>query len=201
MTAMTSVPLPKPVSTDLTIKSDSVLTNPNLEAGCVVSVFYIKLKHKVILSIFANWFLPKALLKIYISQTTLKHGIMALRHCIENWKVSGSNCTSLCLFHMKTTASVTKSSHQDHGSWYLNLPIFFLYIHSPVLLQNQKFLSRPSQIASTIMTMNVTCTPNNLTHTQKSLHCIDFFLSCPWMILSCITSCDGHKLWKLSTVS
>ena len=97
MTAMTSVQLLKPVSTDQTIKSDSVLTNPNSEAGGVVC-FFIKLKHKVILSIFANWFLPKALLKIYIKQTTLKHGIMALRHSIENWKVSGSNRTSLSVF-------------------------------------------------------------------------------------------------------
>ena len=33
------------------------------------------------------------------------------------------------LFHMKITVSVTKSSHQDCGLCYLNLPIFFLYIH------------------------------------------------------------------------
>ena len=36
---------------------------------------------------------------------------------------------------------VTKSSHQDCGPCYLHLPIFFLYIHSPLLLEN-KNLSR-----------------------------------------------------------
>ena len=44
------------------------------------------------------------------------------------------------LFHMKITASVTKSSHQDRGLSYLHLPIFFLNIHSPLLRQNKKFL-------------------------------------------------------------
>ena len=54
---------------------------------------------------------------------------------------------------------------------------------------------------------------NNNTQIQKSVHGIDssmlkllefanlfvlFFLPCTWMILSCITSCEGHKLWKLS---
>ena len=33
------------------------------------------------------------------------------------------------LFHMRIIASVTKSSHQDRGPWYLRLPIFFL-IHA-----------------------------------------------------------------------
>ena len=41
------------------------------------------------------------------------------------------------LFHMKITASVGKSSHQDRGPCYLHLPIFFLYIHSPFLLENK----------------------------------------------------------------
>ena len=41
---------------------------------------------------------------------------------------------------MKITVSVTKSLHQDRGQCYLHLPIFFLYIHSPVLLENNKFL-------------------------------------------------------------
>ena len=109
MTAMTSVQLPKPVSADLTIKSDSVLTNPNSEAGCVVC-FFIKLKNKVILCIFANWFLSKALLKIYITQTTLKHGIMALRHCIKNWKVSGSNRTSLSAFTIRKPLQVLQKA-------------------------------------------------------------------------------------------
>ena len=43
------------------------------------------------------------------------------------------------LFHIKITANVTKSSHQDCGPCYLHLPIFnFLYIHSPFLLENKK---------------------------------------------------------------
>ena len=33
---------------------------------------------------------------------------------------------------------------------------FFLYIHSFVLLQNKKFLCRPSQILCTVTTMNIT---------------------------------------------
>ena len=32
------------------------------------------------------------------------------------------------LFHMKITASVTKTLHQDCGPCYLHLPIFFFYI-------------------------------------------------------------------------
>ena len=58
---------------------------------------------------------------------------------------------------MKITASVTKSSLQDCGPCYFHLPIFFLYIHYPILLQNKKFLYRPSQVACTVTTMNVTC--------------------------------------------
>ena len=45
---------------------------------------------------------------------------------------------SFSLFHMKIIASVTKSSHQDSGLCCLLLPIFFLYVHSPLLLENQK---------------------------------------------------------------
>ena len=37
------------------------------------------------------------------------------------------------LFHMQ-------SPHQDHGPCYLQLPVFFLYIHSPLLLENKKLL-------------------------------------------------------------
>ena len=69
---------------------------------------------------------------------------------------------NISLFHMKITASVTKSSHQDSGPCYLHLPTFFLYIHTPVLLQNKKFLCRPSQIACTVTTINVTCTQATL---------------------------------------
>ena len=42
--------------------------------------------------------------------------------------------TRLSLFHMKITARITKSSHQDCGPCYLHLPVF-LYIHSPPLWQ------------------------------------------------------------------
>ena len=37
------------------------------------------------------------------------------------------------------TANVTKSKYQDCGQCYLQLPIFFLYIH-PLLLKNKKLL-------------------------------------------------------------
>ena len=84
--------LTKPISTDLTKKSDSVLTNPNSEGGCAAFKFFIKSKHKVILSASTNWFLLKALLIIHVTQITLEHGIMALRHCNEN-QVSSSNPT------------------------------------------------------------------------------------------------------------
>ena len=94
---------------------------------------------------------------------------------------------------------------------------FFLYIlYTPVLQQNKKFLCRPSQIVCTVTTMNVTCTQAALrVHenpcTVLILLCWNylnlpvcpsffFFLPCAWMILSCSTSCEGHKLWKLSTV-
>ena len=104
---------------------------------------------------------------------------------------------------------------------YTYLPIYFLYIHSPVLLQNKKFLCRPLQIACTATTINVTCTQATVRVHRNSwywflyvkiiwicqfLHhfffffFFFFFLPSAWMILSCITSCEGHKLWKLSTV-
>ena len=38
------------------------------------------------------------------------------------------------------TANVTKSKYQDCGQCYLQLSIFFLYIHSPLLLKNKKLL-------------------------------------------------------------
>ena len=43
----------------------------------------------------------------------------------------------LSLFHLKNTASVTKSSHEDRGPCYLHLQNFFLYIHSPPLLEKK----------------------------------------------------------------
>ena len=46
----------------------------------------------------------------------------------------------LSLLHMKVTSSVTKSTYQDHSSCNLLLPISFLYIFSPLLLQNENLL-------------------------------------------------------------
>ena len=40
-------------------------------------------------------------------------------------------------FPYENHSSVTKSSHQDCGSCYLHLPIFFLYIHSPLQLEKK----------------------------------------------------------------
>ena len=113
--------------------------------------------------------------------------------------------TFLSLFKMKITANVTKGLHQDRGLSYLHLPIFFLYMHSPVLLQNKKFLCRPSQ---TGYEHERNMHTSDVTHTRKSLHGIDpcmlklfefvnfslSFLSCAWLVLLCITSCEGHKL-------
>ena len=48
--------------------------------------------------------------------------------------------TKVSLFHLKITVSFTKSSHQDHGPCYLHLPSFFLNMHTPLLLENKKFL-------------------------------------------------------------
>ena len=44
------------------------------------------------------------------------------------------------LFHLKITVRVTKSLDQDCGLFYLRLPIIFLYIHSPLLLENKNLL-------------------------------------------------------------
>ena len=41
---------------------------------------------------------------------------------------------------MKITASVTKSSHQDCGPCCFHLPISYLCIYSPLLLENKKLL-------------------------------------------------------------
>ena len=80
--------------------------------------------------------------------------------------ISREHCWDYSLFHMKITVSATKSSHQDHGPCYLHLPIFFLYIHSPVLLQNKKFLCRPSQIACAVTTMNVLARKRHYAYTK-----------------------------------
>ena len=49
-------------------------------------------------------------------------------------------CLNSSLFRMKSTASVTKSSHQDCGPCYLHAPIFLFYIHPPFLLESKKLL-------------------------------------------------------------
>ena len=48
--------------------------------------------------------------------------------------------TAYSVFCMKITASVTKSSHQGRGSCYLHFLIFFLDIHSLLLLEIKKLL-------------------------------------------------------------
>ena len=48
--------------------------------------------------------------------------------------------TGSSLFKIKITASVKKSFHQDLCLCHLHLPVFFLYIHSPFLLENKKLL-------------------------------------------------------------
>ena len=45
---------------------------------------------------------------------------------------------SVPVSHTKVTVSVTKSLHQNCDLCYLLLPIFFLHIHSPLLLENKK---------------------------------------------------------------
>ena len=55
----------------------------------------------------------------------------------HTYLLNSSICQS---FPYKITAGVTKSSHQDRGPCYLQLLIFFFYIHSSLLLQNKKLL-------------------------------------------------------------
>ena len=95
--------------------------------------------------------------------TSSKLEIFATNHSQLSHASDASKDSMFSLFHMRITASVTKSSHQDCGPCYLHLPIFFLYTHSPVLLQNKKFLCRPSQVACMAMTINIT-------YTQAMLH-------------------------------
>ena len=102
--------------------------------------------------------------------------------------------TSHSLFHMKIIASVTKSSHQNRGPCYLQLPIFS-YTYSPVLLQNKKFLCRSSQIACTVATTNVMW--------MQAMLCVQFvifFYFFFWPFLEWFYIMYYHKLWKLSTV-
>ena len=83
---------------------------------------------------------------------------------------------------------------------------FFLYIHSPVLMQNKKFLCRPSQIACTVTTMNVNIHTSNVMHTWKSVHSIGFsMLKCSSFFALCL---DGFimyyflwGLWIVKTVN
>ena len=44
------------------------------------------------------------------------------------------------LFYIKITVCVKKSLHQHLGPCCLHLTVFSLYIHSPLLLENKKFL-------------------------------------------------------------
>ena len=81
----------------------------------------------------------------------------------------------------------------------LTFTYFFSYTYSPVLLQNKKFLCRPSQIACTVTNMNVMCAQETLSVHNNSCTFVNlsfffFFFPCPWIILSSITSCEGHKL-------
>ena len=51
-------------------------------------------------------------------------------HALSNCYVCDNHLPKSSLFHMKTTASVTKSSHRDRGPLYLRLPIFFSYTYT-----------------------------------------------------------------------
>ena len=55
-------------------------------------------------------------------------------------QMTGKTVFNRSLFHIKITAIVTKSSHQDRDPCYLHVPIFLFYIHSPLLQQNKKLL-------------------------------------------------------------
>ena len=57
-------------------------------------------------------------------------------------------CALTSLFHMKITANVTKSSHQDRGPCYLHLQIFFFYIQSSLFRQNKKLLQSLFSLAN-----------------------------------------------------
>ena len=62
------------------------------------------------------------------------------------FRTGGKKAPYYSFFHMKITVSVTKSLYQVCGLSYLHLPIFFLYINSPLLLEKAVviavFLSR-----------------------------------------------------------
>ena len=81
--------------------------------------------------------------------------------------------TAYSVFCMKITASVTKSSHQGRGSCYLHFLIFFLDIHSLLLLEIKKllwllFLSE-NQTTGGLVTIWL----KNATHCQQYTPCWD----------------------------
>ena len=63
-------------------------------------------------------------------------GFLRLPGACKNPLVS----TEFSLLDIKSTASVRKSLHQDLGPCCLHFPMFSLYIHSPLLLENKKLL-------------------------------------------------------------
>ena len=63
-------------------------------------------------------------------------GFLTLPGACQNPLVS----TGFSLFHIKITVGVKKSLHQNLHPCCLRLPMFSLYIHSPLLLENKKLL-------------------------------------------------------------
>ena len=80
-------------------------------------------------------------------------GNQQYQQAIENDDVD-MTCSSFptSLFHMKVTASVTKSLHEDDCLSYLHL-LFFLHINSPLLLENKKV------VVITVFYSKLDCTP------------------------------------------
>ena len=127
---------------------------------------------------------------------------------------------------MKITVSVTKSLDQDCGLCYLHLPIFSLHTHTYTHTHTHTHthtLLCCCKIKSSCAGPHKLCVQgynhqcgmhaSDVMHTWKSMCSIDssmlklfeftnlsvfFFLPYAWMILSCSTSCEGHKLWKLN---
>ena len=134
-------------------------------------------------------------------------------------RLSYNDKVFICLFYMKIIASVI-NLHQDHGPCYLHLPIFFLYIYSPVLLFCCKIKGSCEgfhKLRARLRPWTWGARKRRYAYTkiharywfpsvkiiwicQFAFFFFFFFLLCAWMVLSCITSCEGHKLWKLSTV-
>ena len=68
------------------------------------------------------------------SPNYLALGWITYGKCIRYYLFS---CMPYSLFHMKITASVAKSSHEDRGPSYLHFPIFFLIHALSFLLENK----------------------------------------------------------------